>query len=450
MEVDAVASDDQTQHELKDYLESVAGDIANQASNLTKNVPRFRKGLTKETLLECLQQFDPSCQSLIGVLSGSKPTTIKGDNEIVDAFLGLLIQVYLLDSKQLETGLVLSEVLVIYLKARNSRRLDSIASRIYFYYANFAEMLGRAQEIRPTLLQCQRTATLRHDNLSLATLLTLLLRNHLLVNDITGADKLIAKTSFPTTAPNAVIARYLFYMAKVRAIQLDYSSASDCLTNAIRKVDANEYTAGFLQSAYKMNVIVQLLIGEIPEKEDLKSLYLERSLTPYSYLVNAVRQGDLNQFGSVVDQFRAQFSKDGTLSLISRLRNNVLKTGIRSISLSYSRISLKDICLKLGLNSEESAEYIISKAIHENIISATLNHEAGELLSSVPADIYSSDVPQKGFHERIKFCLELRNESVRAMRYPEDTGRKAISEVEEQRMRMDESLIGDHDDVEDI
>lgn len=31
------------------------------------------------------------------------------------------------------------------------------------------------------------------------------------------------------------------------------------------------------------------------------------------------------------------------------------------ISLSYSRISLKDVCLKLQLDSEEDAEYIVAK-----------------------------------------------------------------------------------------
>ena len=438
--------------DLRKIVESICLEPSNQPLNLTKQIPRFRRSIDKQTLETSIKEFNSACIGLLDALHGKKVTSVlKSDNETLDMFYGVLIQVQLLDSKQYEAGLSFASALVTYIKAANSRKLDALSARTFYYYAHFAELLGHAQEIRPVLLQLQRTATLRHDNFSLATLLTLLLRNHLLVNDISGADKLIARTTFPTTAPNAIIARYLYYLARVRAIQLDYSSANDNLTNAIRKIDANEHTAGFLQAAHKLNIIVQLLIGEIPEKADLKGPYLERALVPYSNLVNAVRKGDLNEFGKVVAKHSAQFQKDGTLSLISRLRNNVLKTGIRSISLSYSRISLKDICLKLGLQSEESAEYIISKAIHENIISASLNHEAGELLSSVPVDIYSSDAPQKGFHDRIKFCLELRNESVRAMRFPEDTGRKAISEVEEQMRRMDESLIGgDHDDVEEI
>lgn len=52
------------------------------------------------------------------------------------------------------------------------------------------------------------------------------------------------------------------------------------------------------------------------------------------------------------------------MSSSRRLRHNVIKTGVRMISLSYSRISLKDICLKLQLDSEEDAEYIVAKVCH--------------------------------------------------------------------------------------
>lgn len=47
--------------------------------------------------------------------------------------------------------------------------------------------------------------------------------------------------------------------------------------------------------------------------------------------------------------------------ILFRLRHNVIKTGIRMISLSYSRISLNDIASKLCLDSAEDAEFIVSK-----------------------------------------------------------------------------------------
>lgn len=54
--------------------------------------------------------------------------------------------------------------------------------------------------------------------------------------------------------------------------------------------------------------------------------------------------------------------------LILRLRHNVIKTGLRAIALSYSRISLADVAAKLTLGSREDAEFIVAKAIRDGVI----------------------------------------------------------------------------------
>lgn len=100
----------------------------------------------------------------------------------------------------------------------------------------------------------------------------------------------------------------------------------------------------------------------------------------------AVRVGDLNKFQEGLAQFDSVFKKDKTYTLILRLRHNVIKTGIRMISLSYSKISLRDICLKLHLDSEEDAEFIVSKAIRDGVIDATLDHNGGFMKSKVSKD----------------------------------------------------------------
>ena len=35
-------------------------------------------------------------------------------------------------------------------------------------------------------------------------------------------------------------------------------------------------------------------------------------------------------------------------------------------------------------------------------------------------DLYSTEEPQKAFHKRIAFCLDVHNEAVKSMRYPPD------------------------------
>ena len=83
------------------------------------------------------------------------------------------------------------------------------------------------------------------------------------------------------------------------------------------------------------------------------------------------------------------------------------------MSLSYSRISLRDICIELGLDSEESAEYIVAKAIRDGVIEATLDHEKGFMKSKEIGDIYATREPGEAFHERIQACLGLHDESVK-------------------------------------
>ena len=124
------------------------------------------------------------------------------------------------------------------------------------------------------------------------------------------------------------------------------------------------------------------------------------------------------------------------------------------ISLSYSRIPLKDICLKLHLDSEEDAEFIVAKAIKDGVIDAVIDHEHAYMKSKENIDVYSTNEPQAAFHQRIAFCLDLHNESVKAMRFPSDTnakkyeGSEDLRELERELTEMAQE--GDLDDEDEM
>merc|ERR1711959_808642 len=82
--------------------------------------------------------------------------------------------------------------------------------------------------------------------------------------------------------------------------------------------------------------------------------------------------GDLATFRKVLTEHGATFQADQTISLIKRLRHNVIKTGLRSINVSYSCISLDDVAEKLGLERQEAVEGVVAKAIADGVIDATL------------------------------------------------------------------------------
>ena len=83
---------------------------------------------------------------------------------------------------------------------------------------------------------------------------------------------------------------------------------------------------------------------------------------------SAVRSGDVKKFEAVLERNAKQFADDHTYTLILRLRHNVIKTAIRTISLAYSRIYLSDVASKLNLESPEDAEYIIAKVCEMNLV----------------------------------------------------------------------------------
>ncbi|XP_023219107.1 probable 26S proteasome non-ATPase regulatory subunit 3 [Centruroides sculpturatus] len=92
-----------------------------------------------------------------------------------------------------------------------------------------------------------RTATLRNDFEGQAVLLNCLLRNYLHYNLYYQAFKLVEKSAFPEVASNNEWARFLYYLGRINAIQLEYTKAHKNLLQAIRK--APQHTAiGFKQT----------------------------------------------------------------------------------------------------------------------------------------------------------------------------------------------------------
>lgn len=339
----------------------------------------------------------------------------------VDIFLGVLAQVLLYDSKHFNEGVQLSQHLSDRIQTLNRRTLDSLSAKVYFYYSLFCEHLeplppssqSPVVAIRTTLLAVLRTAVLRKDVDTQSSVIVLLLRNYLLTSHIAQADLLVSHTQFPENAANNQVARFLYYLGRIRAIQLRYTEAHEHLTAASRKAPSSNCALGFSQTATKLLMIVELLMGDIPDRATFRAPTMEVALHPYFLLVQAVRVGNLEDFELAIAAHADAFHRDGTYSLILRLRQNVIKTGIRMMSLSYSRISLRDICIRLHLGSEESAEYIVAKAIRDGVIEATLDREHGFMKSKEVGDVYATREPGEAFHDRIRACLALHDESVK-------------------------------------
>uniref|UniRef100_A0A673MRY7 26S proteasome non-ATPase regulatory subunit 3 n=1 Tax=Sinocyclocheilus rhinocerous TaxID=307959 RepID=A0A673MRY7_9TELE len=358
----------------------------------------------------------------------------------VEAYLQLLMVVYLTNKTRYAEAQKVSDDLLQKIGSQNRRALDLVAAKCYYYHSRVYEFLNQLDAVRSFLHTRLRTATLRHDADGQATLLNLLLRNYLQFNLYDQAEKLVSKSVFPELANNNEWARYLYYTGRIKAIQLEYSEARRTLTNALRK--APQHTAvGFKQTVHKLLIVVELLLGEIPDRLQFRQPSLKRSLMPYFLLTQAVRAGNLAKFNQALDQFGEKFQADGTYTLIIRLRHNVIKTGECSSTLSLPAYNVLSWAKTLAcLDSPEDAEFIVAKAIRDGVIEASINHEKGYVQSKETMDIYSTREPQLAFHQRISFCLDIHNMSVKAMRFPPKAYNKDLESAEERREREQQDL----------
>lgn len=366
-----------------------------------------------------------------------------------EAYAVLILIVALVNAKENDKAMECAKQLVSWLKTHNDRTLDEFRAKAYFYLSLAYERCGRLPEIRPELLSEYRRSCLNTNAMTQATLLNLLLRNFLSQNLYEQALKLVQKTSFPESRPNAQYARYLYYIGRIKAVQLEYSDSHSKLMQAIRKAPQGTNVAlGFKLAANKLAIVVELLMGAIPYRSTFMIKEFREGLWPYYEITQAVRSGDLNAFKEKMLAHEEIFIKDKTLMLINRLRYNVIKTGLRSISHAYGRISLQDIKEKLGLASEQDTASNVAKAVVDGVIDATIDYDKQFLTSKQKYDLYSSCEPQKAFHKRIAFCLQMHNDTVKAMAYPDEDGAK--DEPDERRQREKQLANVDDDDDDDM
>jgi 26S proteasome regulatory subunit N3 len=360
-------------------------------------------------------------------------TTISAEIQI---YVHTLVLTTLMRHKMLDQATICCTELLQGALNVNLRTADPFISKVWQHYSFLFEKAQKMDQIRGHLLAAHRTACLRHDEIGQATLLNLLLRNFIHYNLYDQASKLVSKTTFPESASNNQFVRYLFYRAKILAVQLDYSDAHTMLQQCVRKAPQAGNTAiGFRIEVQKLLIVMHLLIGEVPERKTFDMPQYKKALVPYFELTQAVRTGSTTKFGQILDANKDSFKSDKTHTLILRLRHNVIKTGLRKINVSYSKISLEDICAKLNIDNKEDAEFICAKAIRDGVIDGEIDHENACLMSKDNVDTYATTGPQQAFHKRITFCMDVHNEAVKSMQYPPDAHKKDLETAEERAER---------------
>ncbi|CDZ97848.1 26S proteasome regulatory complex, subunit RPN3/PSMD3 [Phaffia rhodozyma] len=420
---------------LKEVLVESYPKSSSTASSLASILPEAPASEESMDIDASSAPAEPASSSSATVAASSKEKEVTEILPEADVYLRLLVTLVLIDTKALDKAEKVAHETVDLIQSLNRRSLDHLSAKVYFYLGRIYELQSKEAELRPLFLQAHRNATLRRDEDLQSTLINLLLRNYFAHNLLDQADKLVSKSVFPESAGNAQLARYLYYLGRIKAVQLNYTEAHAHLQQAIRRAPSAHIAPGFLQTAYKFFIVVDLLMGNIPERSTFRLPVLKTALVPYFQIVQAVRSGDLSAFQTALSTHSATFQQDSTSTLILRLRHNVLKTALHQISLAYARISLREICVKLQLDNEQDAEYVVTKAVRDGVLGAGVgvDHEKGWMVCGKTEGVLESGEPRGVFAKRIQFCLDLHNESVKAMRFPLNAHRKDLDQGAEAR-----------------
>lgn len=345
-----------------------------------------------------------------------------------ELYLLFLVAVHLLDRKEPSLAAQLLLLVIKATMAHNCRSLDILLARAFYFYGRAHEALGSLSTLHNELMLALRQTALRHECETHAVIYNMLLRLLILEGGrMEEARKLVARSPFPAAVSGGNQARYHYYLASIQAVQGEYGASKEELQHALRKAPHGKMAFGFLQAAHKLLVVVQLLMGEIPERELFHQVHLRRALQPYLALTQAVRLGDLSAFQGCLKSLEATLENDRTLVLARRLHHSVLTAGLKRLAKAYSRIPLDEVSQKLGLASREDATFVLLKAIREGVIEGQLDADHGFLRIIKAPTPYYTTLPQETLNERIGALNALHDDCLRSMRYPQGVKRSTAN-----------------------
>ena len=365
-------------------------------------------------------------------------------NAAVAVFLHVISVSYL--KQQGKDEQVLCFVVALFESIKIEPLLDAFLAKLYFILTQAA--LALKKDVQPFLIKHFTTCSLKRLHQCCQVLHNQIVRIYLERRAFDQAAKFIELKPFLLEdslgmSDAGQAARHYYYLAQIRAVQMDYAGAEALLEDAVRKVHVSAKSAGFLQAAYKLLVTVQLLMGKVPERRVFSARFTEKSLRAYLGVARSVRFGNIEAFMQALREHSGAFEADGTLMFVTRLHQNVVRAGLKRICAAYTRISMAQVARRLCLESIEDAKYIVLKAIKDQVV-RDVTVEGGELVrKELVKYLYRSTLPHQQLHERIDGCCRLLVQVQKSMTFT-DAGR-----VEEDKGGIGRSKPNEEEEFEE-
>ena len=155
------------------------------------------------------------------------PVTLEKCQQSIEiyAFIFMILLTNLIDYKNFEEALSSVQNLIIFFKTNESLTINTLKAKAYYYLTLITEKLNIQDQIISELQEAYRTACIEMDFISQVTLINCIIRYYLNNKNVEMARSFISKTKYIENISSYEDARYLFYIGKIEAIQMNYS---DC------------------------------------------------------------------------------------------------------------------------------------------------------------------------------------------------------------------------------
>lgn len=75
------------------------------------------------------------------------------------------------------------------------------------------------------------------------------------------------------------------------------------------------------------------------------------------------------------------------------------------------------------------------------MIDAILDHDLQVMRSKESHDIYTSNDPQNIYHKRIKFCMDLHSDAMKALEFPPKEDKRDFGDLDEEKSTKEEDIL---------
>lgn len=148
-----------------------------------------------------------------------------GKNTESKNYFYILLIMKLIDEKHFDLAREFSDFAASQLKEERTRTMDHFIAKVHYFRGLIYERQGRLNEIVSELLDAYRAANHRDDQQTQATVINYILRSYIKDNLYTEAANLLSICPMPKESSHNQQARYMYYEARVKAVQLNYPEA---------------------------------------------------------------------------------------------------------------------------------------------------------------------------------------------------------------------------------